>query len=197
MTNKFRKALLASLLSMSGFVAYAQSTVTGTVKDANGEPLIGVTVMADGKVGAITDIDGNFSIPNATESTKLSVSYIGYQEQTVSVGNRSRIDIVMQEDNQALDEVVVVGYGTMKKSDLTGSVASVNTEQLNAKGAPSVMENLQGAVPGVNITQSSSRAGGGFDIEIRGKSTMGDNTSPLFVVDGIICDGRLPSFLFG
>ena len=173
---------------MSGFVAYAQSTVTGTVKDANGEPLIGVTVMADGEVGAITDIDGNFSIPNATSSTKLTVSYIGYQEQQVAVGNRSRIDIVMQEDNQALDEVVVVGYGTMKKTDLTGSVASVNTEQLNAKGAPSVMENLQGSVPGVNITQSSSRAGGGFDIEIRGKSTMGDNTSPLFVVDGIICD---------
>ena len=170
---------------MSGFVAYAQSTVTGTVKDANGEPLIGVTVMADGKVGAITDIDGNFSIPNATESTKITISYIGYQEQTISVGNRSRIDIVMQEDNQALDEVVVVGYGTMKKSDLTGSISSVNTEQLNAKGAPSVLENLQGSVPGVNITQTTGRAGNTFDIEIRGKSSNNTSLHPLYIVDGV------------
>ena len=185
MTNKFRKALLASLLSMSGFVAYAQSTVTGTVKDANGEPLIGVTVMADGEVGAITDIDGNFSIPNATSSTKLTVSYIGYQEQQVAVGNRSRIDIVMQEDNQALDEVVVVGYGTMKKTDLTGSISSVNTDQLNAKGAPSVLENLQGSIPGVNITQTTGRAGNSFDIEIRGKSSNNPNLKPLYIVDGV------------
>ena len=170
---------------MSGFVAYAQSTVTGTVKDANGEPLIGVTVMADGEVGAITDIDGNFSIPNATSSTKLTVSYIGYQEQQVAVGNRSRIDIVMQEDNQALDEVVVVGYGTMKKTDLTGSISSVNTDQLNAKGAPSVLENLQGSIPGVNITQTTGRAGNSFDIEIRGKSSNNPNLKPLYIVDGV------------
>lgn len=81
MTDKLRKALLASLFSMTGFLAYAQSTVTGTVKDANGEPLIGVTVMTDGKVGAITDLDGNFSIPNATEQTQLTISYIGYKDR--------------------------------------------------------------------------------------------------------------------
>ena len=188
MTNKIRKALLASLLSMTAFCAYAQKTVTGTVRDASGEPMIGVTIMADGKAGAITDIDGNFSIPNATESTQLTISYIGYKEQTVSVGNQSRLNIVMQEDNQALDEVVVVGYGTMKKSDLTGSVSSLSTEDITAKGAATVMEGLQGAVPGVNITKSSGRAGGEFDIEIRGKSSTNSNTKPIYVVDGMICD---------
>ena len=188
MTYKIRKALLASFLSMTCFFAYAQKTVTGTVKDANGEPMIGVTIMADGKAGAITDLDGNFSLPNATESTQLKISYIGYKEQTVTVGNQSKLNIVMQEDNATLDEVVVVGYGTMKKSDLTGSISSVNTEQLNAKGAPSVLENLQGSVAGVNITQSSGRSGNGFDIEIRGKSSTNSDLKPLYVVDGVTTD---------
>lgn len=173
---------------MTGLFAYAQSTVTGTVKDANGEPLIGVTVMTDGKVGAITDLDGNFSIPNATEQTQLTISYIGYKDQTLQVGNKTRLNIVMQEDNQALDEVVVVGYGTMKKSDLTGSISSVNTQQLNAKGAPSVLENLQGSVAGVNITQTTGRAGNSFDIEIRGKSSTNSDLHPLYVVDGVTTD---------
>ena len=188
MTYKIRKALLASLMSMTAFCAYAQKTVTGTVKDANGEPMIGVTVMVDGKAGAITDLDGNFSIPNATSSTQLKITYIGYKDQTVEVGNQSRLNIVMQEDNQALDEIVVVGYGTMKKNDLTGSVSSVGTEDITAKGTATVMEALQGSVPGVNITKSSGRAGGDFDIEIRGKSSTNSDTKPIYVVDGMICD---------
>lgn len=183
-----RRALLALCMPMIGLVAYAQQAVSGVVKDANGEPLIGVTVMVDGKAGAITDMDGNFKIPNASASSTIKVSYIGYKDQTITVGNRSQINIVMEEDNATLDEVVVVGYGTMKKSDLTGSVSSVDTERLNAKGAPSVMENLQGSVPGVNITQSSGRTGGSFDIEIRGKSSTNSDLKPLYVVDGIICD---------
>ena len=188
MTYKIRKALLASLMSMTAFCVYAQKTVTGTVKDANGEPMIGVTVMVDGKAGAITDLDGNFSIPNATSSTQLKITYIGYKDQTVEVGNQSRLNIVMQEDNQALDEIVVVGYGTMKKNDLTGSVSSVGTEDITAKGTATVMEALQGSVPGVNITKSSGRAGGDFDIEIRGKSSTNSDTKPIYVVDGMICD---------
>ncbi len=179
---------MASLMSMTVFLAYAQRTVTGTVKDVNGEPMIGVTIIADGKPGAVTDFDGNFTISNATEETEIKVTYIGYKDQTVKVGNRHKIDIVMQEDNQALNEVVVVGYGTMKKSDLTGSISSVDNKQITAKGAPSVMENLQGTVPGVSITQSSGRAGNSFDIEIRGKSSINSSQTPLYVVDGVICD---------
>ncbi len=183
-----RRALTASVLPMMCLTAFAQKTVTGTVKDAKGEPLIGVTVFVDGKPGSITDIDGNFSIPNASPSSTVKVSYIGYKDQTMTLGKSSSINIVLQEDNAQLDEVVVVGYGTMKKSDLTGSVSSVGTEKLNAKGAPSVMANLQGSTPGVNITQSTGRTNGDFNIEIRGKSSTNSNTKPLYVVDGVICD---------
>ena len=94
----------------------------------------------------------------------------------------------MAEDTETLEEVVVVGYGVMKKNDLTGSVGSVDTEKLVSKGAPTVMESLQGSVPGVNITQSSGRTGGDFNIEIRGRSSTNSSTTPLYVVDGVICD---------
>ncbi len=183
---QIKRAIMASLLSMICFVAYAQQTVTGTVKDATGEPMIGVTVLLNGQAAAVTDIDGNFSI-KAEPKDVVKVSYIGYTDQEITVGNKTSLDIVLQEDSQTLNEVVVVGYGTMKKSDLTGSVSSVDTEKLNAKGAASVMGNLQGANPGVNITQSSGRAGGDFNIEIRGKSSINSDTTPLYVVDGVIC----------
>lgn len=185
---QIRRALTASVLPMVCLTAFAQKTVTGTVKDAKGEPLIGVTVFVDGKPGSITDIDGNFSIPNASPSSKVKVSYIGYKEQTVTLGNSSNLSIVLQEDNAQLDEVVVVGYGTMKKTDLTGSVSSTEGSKLAAKGTTSAMEALQGSVPGAQITQSSGRTGSGFDIQIRGKSSINGSSSPLYVVDGIICD---------
>lgn len=185
---QIRRALTASVLPMVCLTAFAQKTVTGTVKDAKGEPLIGVTVFVDGKPGSITDFDGKFSIPNASPSSKVKVSYIGYKEQTVTLGNAANLNFVLQEDNATLNEVVVVGYGTMKKKDLTGSVGSVKTEELNAKGAPSLMENLQGSTPGVNITQTSGRAGSGFNIEVRGKSSINGDTNPLYVVDGVMCD---------
>jgi len=149
--------------------------------------MIGVTVSVDGKAGAVTDFDGNFTLKQVSPSSVIKVSFIGYQEKTMKVGNQSNFDIVLEEDNTALNEVVVIGYGTMKKSDLTGSVSSVSTEKLNAKGAPSMMENLQGTTPGVNITQSSGRAGGDFAIEIRGKSSVNSSVKPLYVVDGVMC----------
>jgi len=185
---QIKKAAMALFLSLFCFVAYAQQTVTGTVKDATGEPMIGVTVLADGKPVAVTDLDGNFTINNATPSTVVKISYVGYKDQQITVGNKSSLNLTMQEDNKALDEVVVVGYGTMKKSDLTGSIASVNSDDIVSKGASNVLEAMQGSVPGVNITQSTGRAGGSMNIEIRGRSSMNDNSTPLFVVDGVICD---------
>ncbi len=181
-----KRALLLSLVSLVCLIASAQNKVTGNVKDASGEPMIGVTVMVDDKVGAITDFDGNFSLNDVSPSSKIKISYIGYKDQVITVGNKSVIDVVLEEDNATLNEVVVVGYGTMKKTDLTGSVSSVNTDQLNAKGAPNVLENLQGSVPGVNITKSTGRTNGGFDIEIRGKSSINSSVTPMYVVDGII-----------
>ena len=142
----------------------------------------------DGFSISITDIDGNFSIPNASPSSKVKISYIGYKEQTITLGNSSTINIVLQEDNAQLDEVVVVGYGTMKKSDLTGSVSSADGAKLAAKGTTSAMEALQGSVPGAQITQATGRAGSDFNIQIRGKSSIQGTSKPIYVVDGVICE---------
>ena len=183
-----KRAFSALFLSLLCFAAYAQQTVTGTVKDATGEPMIGVTVLADGTPAAVTDFDGNFAVPNATASTVIKVSYVGYKDQEITVGNQTVINIVMNEDSEVLEEVVVVGYGTMKKSDLTGSIASVNSEDIVAKGSSSVLGAMQGSVPGVNITQSSGRAGGSMSVEIRGKSSINSDVDPLYIVDGVACD---------
>ncbi|MBQ7441119.1 MAG: TonB-dependent receptor, partial [Prevotella sp.] len=115
------------------------------------------------------------------------VSYIGYSDQQVTVGNKTSLEIVLQEDSQTLNEVVVVGYGTMKKSDLTGSVSSVNSDKIAGSGATSLSASLQGSVPGVNITPSSSRAGGGINMQIRGQTSINNQSSPLYVIDGVVC----------
>ena len=188
MILRMRKATLALGLSLSSIVAFAQSTVKGTIKDAQGEPLIGVTINVDGKPAAITDLDGNFNLPEAKPNSKISVSYVGYKKQTITLGNQTSINIILKEDDKTLDEVVVVGYGQMKKSDLTGSIATIHSNDIVAKGASNVLNAMQGQIPGVNITQSSSRADGSMSIQIRGKSSINSNTTPLFVVDGVICD---------
>ena len=181
----FRLALTLVLSLIVGTVS--AQTVSGNVVDETGEAVIGATVMEKGtKNATVTDFDGNFTI-NMGDGKVLVISYIGMQTQEVNVAGKSSVNVVLKEDATTLQDVVVVGYGTMKKTDLTGSVSSVNTEQLNAKGAPSVLGNLQGSNPGVNITQSSGR-GGSYNIEIRGKSSINSSTTPLYVVDGVMCD---------
>ena len=182
-----KRAFAASVVAMLTMTAMAQQAVRGSVQDAEGNPLIGATVFVDGKPVMTTDVDGNFSLPSASPKSVIKVSYVGFEDQIITLGNQKNLVITMSDDLEAIDEVVVVGYGTMRKIDLTGSVSSVNTEKLNAKGAPSVLGNLQGSVAGVNITQSSGRAGSGFNIEIRGKNSISSNQSPLYVVDGVIC----------
>lgn len=176
------------MMSMVGLVAYAQQSISGVVVDETGEPLIGVSIQVKGtSTGTITDFDGNYVIAAAANDV-LVFSYIGYANQEVKVGNQKTIKVTMSEDTQKIEEVVVVGYGQMKKNDLTGSVSSVGNDDLVAKGTTGVVEALQGSVAGVNITQSTGRVGGGFDIEIRGKSSTNSDTKPIYVVDGIICD---------
>ncbi len=163
-------------------------TISGTVTDPTGEAVIGASVLEKGTTnGTVTDFDGNFTL-KLTGNNPIVISYIGMKTQTIDVKGKSNISVVLEEDATTLQDVVVVGYGTMKKTDLTGSVSSVNTEQLNAKGAPSVLGNLQGSNPGVNITQTSGRSGDSFNIEIRGKSSINSSTTPLYVVDGVMCD---------
>lgn len=186
MTLKFKRAILTTSICLLSASIFAQQKVSGTVKDANGEPIIGVNIMLNGKSVAVTDLNGKYTISGAKSGSKIEFSYIGFEKQAVKVGNNDIIDIVLNEDDVQLDEVVVVGYGTMKRNDLTGAVGSVDTKQLNAKGATSVLENLQGSVPGVNITRAGGRTSGNIEIEIRGKNSI-SSQSPIYVVDGIVC----------
>ena len=184
--KNFRYALVGMLLL---FCAAVQAqTISGNVKDAAGEPIIGATVMEQGtQNGTVTDFDGNFTL-KLQKGGNLNISYVGMKSQVIKTAGKSSVNITLEDDNTTLNDLVVVGYGTMKKSDLTGSVSSVNTEQLNAKGQGSVLGNLQGATPGVNITMSGGRTGGTPTIKIRGKSSINSDVTPLYVVDGVMCD---------
>lgn len=164
-------------------------TVTGQVVDNFGEPILGATIQVVGTTkGCTTDLDGNFSLTNLPTDAVLKISFVGYQTIEVPTSGKSNLSITLSEDNEQLDEVVVVGYGTMKKSDLTGAVGSVSAKKLAQRGTTSVANALQGSVPGVSITQSNSRAGGGFDIQIRGQASINKQAQPLFVIDGVVCE---------
>jgi TonB-linked SusC/RagA family outer membrane protein len=189
MQQSICKMLLSfTVMLMMCTMTFAQDkTITGKVTDASNIPLTGVTVVIEGTTnGTVTDIEGKFSI-NAREGNKLIFSFIGYLSQTVEVDQQNTLNIILHEQALDLEEVVVVGYGTMKKSDITGSVGSINSENLVMKGSPSVLQSMQGSVAGVSITQSGSRDQAGFDIQIRGKSSINAEVSPLYVVDGVIC----------
>lgn len=183
----FKKISATLFLSLICLAVSAQPKVTGKVTDASGEPLSGVSISLDGKPVTITDLDGNFTVSNVSPKSEVSAYFLGFKKETVTVGNRTTIKFVLQEDAEQLDDIVVIGYGTMKKTDLTGSVSSIKPADIVQKGAPVVMSALQGSVPGVNITQSSSRTGSSFDIDIRGRSSINSNTKPLYIVDGVEC----------
>ncbi|UVV53472.1 carboxypeptidase-like regulatory domain-containing protein [Bacteroides thetaiotaomicron] len=159
--------------------------VTGIVKDENGEPIIGANIQVVGKsAGTITDMNGRFSISASANST-LQITYIGYQTQTVNIGEQRNINIILQEDNAQLDEVVVVGYGTMKKKDLTGSVTGLLKEtNLLPVVPPNFPQALQGALSGVMVSRDNGAPGSSASIQIRGVTTIGDS-SPLVIIDGI------------
>ncbi|MBP5171961.1 MAG: TonB-dependent receptor [Bacteroidales bacterium] len=182
------KRIIACLLMFTALTTVmAQQTVRGKVVDAQGEPMIGVSISVDGKTVAVTDMDGQFVLTGTSPASKLELSFLGYKTQTLTLGQRSQLSITMEEDSKAIEEVVVVGYGTLRKNDLTGSVATIGNEKLNAKGAPTILEGLQGAVAGVNITKATGRAASTMNIEIRGKNSINSSQNPIYVVDGVIC----------
>ena len=174
--------------------AMAQSIVKGTVIDEAGEPIIGASVQVqNAKTGAITDFDGNFSVEAASNATLL-ISYVGYVTETVSVQGRSNIQVVLKEDATSLNDVVVIGYGTMKKKLVTGATVQVKGEDIAKLNTTNALEAMQSSSPGVQITQSSSQPGKGYNVVIRGKGTNSD-TSPLYVIDGVVgsLDGINPA----
>ncbi len=165
----------------------AQISVTGQVTDSeDNSPVIGATVLVKGtNTGTVTDIDGNYSIEVPSSDNVLVFSFIGYEQQEIQVGNQSVINISLAPSASQLEEVVVVGYGTVRKSDLTGSVGSVNGEELNTVAQTSVDQALQGRIAGVRITQSNPEPGGGFSVRIRGTNSITAGNEPLYVVDGL------------
>lgn len=166
--------------------------IKGTVVDETGQPVIGANIVVEGTTnGTISDLDGNFML-QVPEKTDLRVSYIGYLDQKVKVGTNTTLRIVLKEDTQTLDEVIVVGYGTMKKSDITGSVASVRLDDLKEGASTSVDQMLLGKSAGVNVVQSSGEPGGGFSVNIRGASSINGGVSPLYVIDGVPIDNSRP-----
>lgn len=177
--------LLALIMSIGMF---AQNMVKGTVVDETDLPMIGATVMIKGAAGGtITDFDGNFTI-SAKKGQVIAISYIGYKTQEVKYTNQQKIAVKMVPDSKALDEVVVVGYGSMKRSDLTGSVSSIAAKDVKEFQSSSVLGALGGQIAGVQITQSDGGPGSGFNINIRGVGTMTGDASPLFIVDGFEVD---------
>ena len=188
MSNKVKnmRSLLLILFSAISLSVSAQTiTVKGNVKDTSGEPVIGASVVEKGNTtnGTITDLDGNFSIKVDGKKT-LVISYIGMKTQEVAVQGRKTINVQMVDDSKALDEVVVIGYGTVNKRDLTGSVASVSAKDLAAIPVASASEALTGKLAGVSVTTTEGSPDADIKIRVRGGGSLSQDNSPLYIVDG-------------
>lgn len=190
MFMRTRILFLLVFVALCHLTAMAQFQVKGTVVSAtDSEPMIGVAIQEKGSGnGCITDFDGNFSLQVKNSDATLSVSFIGYKTQTIEVKGRQAINIRMEEDSKLLDEVVVVGYGVQRKSDLTGAVASVNSEDIKRLSTTDAGAALQGKAAGIQILNTSGAPGSGAAIRIRGYSSNSDNLGPLLIVDGLQVD---------
>ena len=178
---------LTILMLFVAQVMLAQTrTITGKVTDAQSEPLAGVNVVVKGtQLGTMTDMDGNFTLSVPNGSKELVASFVGFETQTIALGNKNNIRIKMVDDLADLEEVVVVGYGTMRKSDLTGAVKSISSENFKTGSNLTSQQLMQGQFSGVNITMSSGKPGGSSAIRVRGGTSISASNDPLYVVDGV------------
>ena len=177
------KNIMLMSKAKDGEAVQQANKVTGIVKDANGEPVIGANVMVKGQsIGTITDIDGRFVL-DAPKNAVLQITYIGYVSQEVKVSGNKELNIILKEDTETLDEVVVVGYGTMKKTDLTGAVMQVKTNDIKSVTAGNPLQALQGRAPGVSV-MTNNIPGESPTMRIRGSGSISAGNDPLYVVDG-------------
>lgn len=179
--------MLLIFLSMP-FLSAQELTVTGKITDKSGESIIGASILVQGTTsGTITDFDGNFSVPNVSPNAVLVVSYVGYKTQNISVNGKTIFNIVLEEDTETLEEVVVVGYGVQRKSDLTGAVASVKaSDALKTTPTGNVSDALQGRMAGVSVLSGSGDPSQDNTIRVRGINSITAETGPLVVIDGFI-----------
>ena len=182
------------LCFITATTVYAQKvSVKGTVVDTNGDAIIGasVKVLKKSSVGTITDLDGNFTLSVPEDATKLEISFVGMKSVVATVKPGKHLKVVLEEDNQTLDEVVVVGYGTVKKSDLTGAVSGVSNRQYKNQPVQRVENILQGRTPGVEVTATSGMPGASMKVRVRGTTSINKSSDPLYVIDGIISSSGL------
>lgn len=179
------RLVLVSLFAVFAMALHAQTTISGNVKDGTGEGVIGATVAEKGNVknATVTDLNGNFSLK--VKGNQVVISYIGMKTKTVSVAGNKPVNVVLEDDNTTLNDVVVIGYGTMKRRDLTGSVASVSGDKIAATPVSNIAEALQGQLPGVNVISQDGRPGGSMSIRVRGGGSITQSNEPLYVVDGV------------
>ena len=189
--NLVQRLGLLALMVLFTLSASAQGrTIQGIVEDSSGEPLTGATVIIVGsKDGVITDIDGNFRLNNVKNSDRIRVTYVGFVPQEVAVGNQNNLKIVLEENTEVLEEVVVIGYGTARKKDLTGAVTQVNPDKIADQNPNNVQDILRG-VAGLQVGYDTSAKGGG-SLQIRGKNSLATGSSPLIILDGMIYYGEL------
>ncbi len=185
----FGKGILLAFMWIISLAMFAQQiTVKGTVKDTKGEPLIGVTVRVEGtSTGTITDMDGVFTLSNVSADATLEFSYVGMKTQRIPVNGRTSIDVVMEEEAEMLEEVVVVGFGTQKKVNLTGAVSTASSREIESRPVVNVTQALQGLVPGLNISSSNGSLEAKPSVNIRGVTTIGEGSTgdPLILIDGM------------
>ena len=186
--KKFRFALIAMFALLAGTVE--AQTISGNVKDNTGEGVIGATIMEVGTTnGTVTDLDGNFTLTLTGSSKQLSISYVGMKTQTVSVAGKSSINVLLEDDNATLDELVVIGYGAVRKKDITGSVATVSNDVLQAVPVASASEALTGKLAGVQVTTTEGSPDADVVIRVRGGGSVTQSNEPLYIVDGFPVDG--------
>ena len=188
MSGKFKNlrfALVAATLTMSAN-GFAQTVIKGNVTDNTGEPIIGASVVEDGNAnnGGVTDIDGNFTVTLKGNSKKLKISYVGMKPQVVNVSGKSVINVKLEDDATSLNDVVVIGYGAVKKKDLTGAVATVDNKALTQVPVASASEALTGKMPGVQITTTEGSPDADVKIRVRGGGSITQSNDPLYIVDG-------------
>ncbi len=185
--RELRGILLCSGLLASGTMLLAQNrTLTGNVKDVNGDPIIGANVVINGtKTGTVTNLDGTFSLTDVPESATITISYIGYEDASVNVRGKNTINVVLSEDSEMLEEMVVVGYGMIKKSNVVGSIAKITSESLENRPVSRVEQALQGQMAGVSVRSTSGSPGSDILIAVRGAASINGESTPLYVIDGV------------